>query len=75
MPGLTRSRLVLQGRVSDSFGVGGILKTENTAAFLLFWWLLLTEELLFFHKNASHTDGTVKVTAEYLLRKGINKME
>lgn len=26
-------------------------------------------------QNASHTDGTVRVKAEYLLREGINMME
>lgn len=51
--------------------------TENTAGFFccLFWGLLLIKELLFFYKNASHTDGTMRAKGEYSLGEGNNMME
>lgn len=68
--------MVLQRRVSDFFGVGGTLKTENTAPFLMFVLVAVVNRRAFIlSQNASHTDGTVRVKAEYLLREGINMME
>lgn len=62
-------------RVSFTFEVGGILKTLLGFFSCLFWWLFLKKELLFFYKNASHTDGTVRVEGKYSLGEGINMME